>query len=126
YRMLRNVRQALLAKHAFLEKISQTPLRIVLLFQRVIARLVIEAPELVPREIRIGIERLDPAQLGDLAFDFAIEMPFLVQGSISHYVPETKIDVGNIGAYRIERESLLRPRYANGTQPDRQNADFAQ
>src|SRR5881296_258874 len=55
----------LLSQHALLVEVLESSLRVVARLQRVVRRPVVEPPELVFRIVGVGIERLDPAELGD-------------------------------------------------------------
>src|SRR5256714_14622513 len=59
-------------QHAFLVEVPESPLRVVARLERVVRGPVVEPPELILRVIRVGVERFDPAQLGDLALDLAV------------------------------------------------------
>src|SRR5436190_17796149 len=114
----------LLSQHALLVEVPESPLRVVARLERVVGGPVVEAPELVLRVIGVGIERFDPAQLGDLALDLAVVPTRLATHRILHHVPEPEVHIQRPGIDRIERESLLRVVAAYGTDPDRKDPDL--
>src|SRR6266699_7140105 len=114
----------LLSQHALLVEVPESSLRVVARLERVVRGPVVEPPELVLREIGVGVERFDPAQLGDLALDLAVVPARLATHRVLHHVPETEVHVQRPGIDRIERESLLRIVAADGADPDRKDPDL--
>src|SRR5207249_11609504 len=81
----------LLSQHALLVEVPEPSLRVVARLERVVRGPVVKPPELVLRVIGVGVERFDPAQLGDLALDLAVVPTRLATHRVLHHVPEPEV-----------------------------------
>src|SRR5256885_13575870 len=87
----------LLSQHALLVEVPEPSLRVVVRLERVVRGPVVEPPELVLRVIGVGVERFDPAQLGDLALDLAVVPTRLATHRVLHHVPEPRSEERRVG-----------------------------
>src|SRR5438046_46321 len=105
-------------------KIAERALRVVPFLECAVRVAVVDGPELVLGEIRLGVQRLDPAERVDLALDLAVEMPRRMRRAVAHDVPEPEVDVQRVGFERIKRKALARRRRPDRAGPYRQDADL--
>src|SRR2546425_9447414 len=116
---------ALLApQHDLVVQIAERTLRIVLRLERGVRGAVVDRPELVVREVGFGIQRLDTAQLGDLALDLAVVEAARARPLVAHDIPEAEVDVQRVGRERIQRKAHVGRRRLDRTDPYRQDADL--
>jgi hypothetical protein len=77
-------------------------------FQRSIVVHAVGACELLRREVRLGVQRLDAAGLDHSPLDHAVEVDYADTLPALHYVPQTDVDAARALGQWVERERQRR------------------
>src|SRR5882672_3132688 len=116
----RRLEAALTSEHALLVELRERAYGVVLGLEPRVGRAAVARGEILAREERVRVERLDAAERGDLALNQPVEVPRGIPFSGALHVPEAEVD-GPLLPDRVQRKRLLLR--TDGTNPHRPQAD---